>query len=312
MCWLCNAQAFLSPATGKASAHAPWAPRRAFLLAAGSAAAAPALAQVDVGRASSLRRLVPAEALEQAAQKEYGELMAQARAKGALAGDQHPQLRRLRGIAQQLIPHTAPWNDRARGWRWEVNLIGSPQVNAFCMPGGKIAFFSGILDQLKLSDHEVAMIMGHEMAHALREHARERIAKTQATGLGLSLAASLFGLGQLGDVGAQIGTQLLSLKYSRDDETEADLVGLEVAARGAYDPAASVSLWNKMMAASRRQGGSSFLSSHPSGPERIRQLQANIPRVQGLYQQARRGQPAGAPPPSPRHDTPVGRAIGAR
>ena len=211
---------------------------------------------------------------------------------------------------------------RARGWRWEVNLIGSQQINAYCMPGGKIAFFSGILDQLKLSDHEVAMIMGHEMAHALREHARERIAKTQATGLGLSVAASLFGLGQLGELGANIGTQLLSLKYSRDDETEADLVGLEVAARGAYDPDASVSLWNKMMAASKRQGGTSFLSSHPSGPDRIRQLQANIPRVEGLYRQAQRTQPAaspalarqpvGTPTGTPRYDTPIGRAIDAR
>ena len=190
MCLFCPA-----PSVAPSS---PWSARRAFLLAAGSAAAAPVLGQVDVGRSSSLRTLVPAEALEQASQKEYSELMAQARAQRALGPDNHPQVRRLRSIASRLIPHTAQWNDRARGWRWEVNLIGSQQINAYCMPGGKIAFFSGILDQLKLSDHEVAMIMGHEMAHALREHARERIAKTQATGLGLSVAASLFGLGQLG------------------------------------------------------------------------------------------------------------------
>ena len=322
MCWICNAKTSLSPATGQPAGRSMWSPRRAFLLAAGSAAAAPVLGQVDVGRSSSLRTLVPAEALEQASQKEYSELMAQASAQRALGPDNHPQVRRLRSIASRLIPHTAQWNDRARGWRWEVNLIGSQQINAYCMPGGKIAFFSGILDQLKLSDHEVAMIMGHEMAHALREHARERIAKTQATGLGLSVAASLFGLGQLGELGANIGTQLLSLKYSRDDETEADLVGLEVAARGAYDPDASVSLWNKMMAASKRQGGTSFLSSHPSGPDRIRQLQANIPRVEGLYRQAQRTQPAaspalarqpvGTPTGTPRYDTPIGRAIDAR
>ena len=222
MCWICNAKTSLSPAPRQPAGRSMWSPRRAFLLAAGSAAAAPVLGQVDVGRSSSLRTLVPAEALEQASQKEYSELMAQARAQRALGPDNHPQVRRLRSIASRLIPHTAQWNDRARGWRWEVNLIGSQQINAYCMPGGKIAFFSGILDQLKLSDHEVAMIMGHEMAHALREHARERIAKTQATGLGLSVAASLFGLGQLGELGANIGTQLLSLKYSRDDETEAD------------------------------------------------------------------------------------------
>ncbi len=117
-----------------------------------------------------------------------------------------------------------------------MNLIGSKQINAFCMPGGKIAFYTGILDQLKLSDDEAAMVMGHEMAHALREHARARLAKTQATSMGLSLGAQLLGLGDLGNVAANLGTQLLSLKFSRSDETEADLVGLEMAARGGYNP----------------------------------------------------------------------------
>ncbi len=320
MCWICDAKNAPASAAPAAPRRGPWAARRAFVLAAAGGAAAPVLAQVDVGRASGLRTLVPAEALEQSAGQQYAELLANARAKRALAGDNHPQVRRLRAVAARLIPHTTAWNPRAQSWRWEINLIGSQQINAFCMPGGKIAFFTGILDQLKLSDDEVAMIMGHEMAHALREHARERIAKTQATGLGLSVAASLLGLGQLGDVGAQLGTQLLSLKYSRDDETEADLVGLEVAARGAYAPQASVSLWNKMMAASGRAGGSSFLSSHPSGPERIRQLQAHVPRVEGLYRAAQRGQPAAPAAAEPAgaagragdYTTPVGRAVGAR
>ncbi len=309
MCWICDAKT--DPA-----ARRPWAPRRAFLLAAAGAAATPAPAQVDVGSASTLRNLVPAETLERSAQQQYSEVLAKARAQRALAGDGHPQVQRLRGIAQRLIPHTAQWNERARNWRWEVNLIGSKQVNAWCMPGGKIAFYTGILEQLKLSDDEVAMIMGHEMAHALREHARERIAKTQATGLGLSVAASLLGLGQLGDVGAQLGTQLLSLKYSRDDESEADLVGLEIAARGGFDPQASVSLWQKMAQAGGGKNGASFLSSHPSGPERIRTLQASVPRVEGLYRQARGAAPASAAAARPgtggRLDTPVGNAIGTR
>ncbi len=265
-----------------------WSARRAFVLAAGAAAAAPALAQVNVGQGSALRNLVPAEELENAANKQYGQMMAEAKAKGALAASNDPQLQGLRRIAQRLIPHAAPWNDRAKRWQWEVNLIRSDQVNAFCMPGGKIAFFTGILDKLQLNDDEAAMIMGHEMAHALREHARARVAKTNATGIGLSIAAQLLGLGQLGDVAANLGTQLLSLKYSRDDETEADLVGLELAARSAYQPRASVTLWQKMAAAG---GGAApgFLSTHPTGPDRIRQLEANVPKVQGLYEQARRG-----------------------
>ena len=320
MCWICHAKT-----SHPAAADRPlWSPRRAFLLAAGSAVAAPVLAQVDVGRSSSMRNLVPAEQLEQAAQQQYAQLLAEARAKGQLAGDGNPQLRRLRAIAQRLIPYTAQWNERARNWRWEVNLFNSKSINAFCMPGGKIGFFTGILDQLKLSDDEVAMIMGHEMAHALREHARERMAKTTATSLGLEVAASLFGLGQLGQLGANVGSQLAALKYSRDDETEADLVGLEIAARGGYNPNAAVSLWNKMTAASQRQGGTSFFSSHPSGPDRTRRLQANIPRVEGLYRQGRGSgaatpaavpaSPAPVPAPGgePRFDTPVGRTIDAR
>jgi predicted Zn-dependent protease len=130
------------------------------------------------------------------------------------------------------------------------------------------------------------MVMGHEMAHALREHARARIAKSQGTGALLSIGAQLLGLGQLGDVAANVGTQLLTLKYSRDDETEADLVGLELAARGGFNPEASISLWQKMAEAGGGSGGPGFLSTHPTGPDRMRRLQENVPRVRGLYEQA--------------------------
>jgi len=290
MCWLCDAKAGLNGHPTAPDAPHRWSSRRAFVLAGTSALAgglAPtAQAQVDVGKASSVRKLVPAEQLEAAAAQQYAQMLAEARSQRALAPDNHPQLLRLREMARRLIPFTAPWNGRAQQWRWEVNLIGSKQINAFCMPGGKIAFYTGILDELKLTDDEAAMIMGHEMAHALREHARERLAKTQATGLGLSVLSSLLGLGQLGDVAANLGTQLLTLKFSREDETEADLVGLELAARAAYQPAASVSLWEKMSAASGN-GGPGFLSTHPSGPQRIRELQGNVPKVEGLYLQAR-------------------------
>jgi Zn-dependent protease with chaperone function len=276
MCLLCEA---------KSSA---WVGRRAFLLAGLAAPLAPpALAQVDVGPSSGLRKLVPAEELEGAATQQYAQLLADARAKGALAPVGNPQLQRLQRIAAKLVPQTAQWNDRARQWKWEINLLSSKQINAFCMPGGKIAFYTGILDQLKLTEDEAAMIMGHEMAHALREHARARIAKSQGTGTLLSIGAQLLGLGQLGDVAASLGTQLLTLRFSRDDETDADLVGLELAARAGYNPQASVSLWEKMGQAGGGAGGPSFLSTHPSGPQRIQQLQANVPKVQNLYERAR-------------------------
>ena len=269
-----------------------WSSRRGFVLAAaaaaGAVAVAPALAQVDVGKPSKFRGLVSADQIEAAALQQYPQMMDQARAQKALAPDNNPQLMWLRSIARRIIPHAAQWNSRATRWNWEVNLVGSKQINAFCMPGGKIAFYTGILDQLKLTEDEAAMVMGHEMAHALREHARERIGKTQATGMGLSVLSQALGLGDLGNVAAKVGTQLLSLKFSREDESEADLVGLELAARSGYQPQAGATLWRKMAAASGGANGKSFLSTHPSGPDRIQQLEANAPKVQGLYEQARK------------------------
>ena len=249
----------------------------------------PTHAQVDVGEASLMRRLVPAEMLENSATEQYQQLLQQAKSQGALAGPDNAQLQRLRAIAQRIIPYTPQWNSRASQWRWEVNLIGSKQINAFCMPGGKIAFYTGIIDQLRLSDDEIAMVMGHEMAHALREHSREQLAKNQATSIGISLGAQLLGLGDIGSAAARVGGQLLGLKFSRNDESDADLVGLELAARAGYNPQAAVSLWRKMGEVTG-QGGVGFLSTHPTGPDRIRQLENNVPRVMGLYEQSRRRQ----------------------
>jgi len=267
-------------------AKSSWMPRRGFLLALGAAAATPAIGQVQVGEASRMRSLVPAAELEQAATQEYSKLLAQARDQGALAPESHPQLQRLRAISSRLIAQSAKWNDRARQWRWEVNLIGNKQINAFCMPGGKIAVFTGLLNQLQLTEDETAMVVGHEMAHALREHARSRIAKSQGTGTLLSIGAQLLGLGQLGDLAANVGTQLLTLRFSREDEIDADLVGLEIAARAGFNPDASITLWEKMGRAAGSGGGPGFLSTHPSGADRIKRLQDNVPRVRGLYQQA--------------------------
>jgi predicted Zn-dependent protease len=194
----------------------------------------------------------------------------------------------LRAIAKDIIPFAIAWNPRARDWRWEVNLIGSKQINAFCMPGGKIAFYSGILDQLKLSDDEVAMVMGHEIAHALREHARERMGKNAATGIGASLLSQALGLGQFGQTVTNYGAQLLTLQFSRDDESEADLVGMELAARAGYNPRAGVTLWQKMSAANKG-APPQWLSTHPSGASRIADIEANLPKVMPLYERAKKG-----------------------
>ena len=265
--------------------------RRGFVrLLAGAAASAivpvaGAREGVDVGPPSTLSKLVSAEQIERAAAGQYAAMLRAAHSKRALANERHPQLRRLRTIAERIVPFTPAWNERARNWPWEVNLIGSKQVNAFCMPGGKIAFYYGILERLKLSDDEVAMIMGHEMAHALREHAREQLGKRMATRGAIEIGAAIFGLGNGGRLLADMGGQLLTLSFGREDETEADLVGLELAARSGYDPKAGISLWQKMAAASQR-ANVELLSTHPSGPTRISGIERNLPKVEGLYARA--------------------------
>ncbi len=274
----------------------PRAVRLALATLAGSCAllTVPAAARegVDVGGISPMAKLVPAETVERTAGQQYLQLLQQGKQQNALAANDQPQLKRLRAIAQRIIPHAMAWNPRAKDWRWEVNLLGSSQINAFCMPGGKIAFYTGILDQLKLTDDEVAMVMGHEMAHALREHARERMAKTAATQGVASLlgafAAQQFGIDPNITSGvARGGANLLSLEFSRSDESEADLVGMELAARAGFDPRAGVTLWQKMGAANKG-APPQWLSTHPSGPSRIAEIQANLPKVIPLYERARK------------------------
>ena len=240
---------------------------------------------VNVGEKSWTTRLVPAEQVEAAGAQEYLQMMRQAAARGSLAPAGDPQLGRLRFIARRIIPLTLPWNARARQWRWEVNLVYSAQLNAFCMPGGKIAFFYGILEKLRLDDDEVAMVMGHEIAHALREHARERIAKSTGTSIVVNGLSALLGLGNVGDALLRMGGQLATLTFSRSDESEADLVGMELAARAGYDPAAGVSLWEKMSAAAKGSPPQ-WLSTHPAGSTRISDIRKNLAKVQGLYAKA--------------------------
>ena len=246
---------------------------------------------VTVGKMSGLRNLVPAQQLEDQAAQQYAGLKQQAQRQNALAPDNHEQVIRLRKIANKLIPFALKWNERAAKWQWEVNLLASNQINAFCMPGGKIAFYVGILKNLKLTDDEVALVMGHEIAHALREHGRERMAKSGAT----SVAARLAGLGlaKVFNVDPNITSQvadgaakLAILKFSREDETEADVVGLDIAARAGYDPRAGVTLWQKMGAANKG-APPPWLSTHPAGTDRIAEIKKHLPDVMPLYAKAK-------------------------
>ncbi len=240
---------------------------------------------VVVNDASNIRHIVSATELENAAKKEFEKIKNKAKENNELVDKNNPVLEKLVMISQKLKPHTIAWNPASANWDWEVILIKSESINAFCFPGGKIAFFTGIIEKLELNDNEIAMIMGHEMAHALREHARSRIAKAQLTDLGADLLTSMLGLGKNERRIMGFGRQLIGLKFSRNDETDADLVGLDIASRGGYNPRAGITLWKKMQKAS--QGSPpEWLSTHPSGTNRINEISKNLPSVLPLFEKS--------------------------
>ena len=231
------------------------------------------------------RMTAPEQALNEESAQQYTALMGQAREKGALVPASDPQVKRLRAIAQRNIPQTARWNPKANQWNWQVNLLRSDQVNAFCMPGGRIAFFTGIIDKLKLTDDEIAAVMGHEIAHALREHGRERMSKSTTTSLVTGIGGAILSAWSGYDVrgAANAAGKMVVLKFSRDEEREADLVGLDIAARAGYDPRAGIALWNKMAALDGRGAPIELLSTHPGGTHRIEQIQSHMNVLLPLY-----------------------------
>ena len=201
-----------------------------------------------------------------------------------------PQYERLKTIANRLIPQTAVFRDDTHSWNWGMQLIDSPLVNATCAPGGRITFYSGIINKLNLTDDEIAAIMGHEIAHAVREHGRERVSQAMAQNViaNVALAAAGAGSAQSIDAANQIMQYVLVLPNSRQNETEADAIGLEIAARGGYDPRAAITLWEKMSKESKGKNPPEFLSTHPSNENRIKELAALMPRVMPLYEAAKR------------------------
>ncbi|GHU12301.1 hypothetical protein FACS1894185_6630 [Betaproteobacteria bacterium] len=238
---------------------------------------------IEVGEMSSIRTMVSAEELNAGAAQSYKELLAKAKAQGALVPASDREAKRLNTIAKRIIPFVTRFNPEAAKWKWEVNLLRSKDVNAFCMPGGKIAFYTGLNDTIKATDAELAMVMGHEIAHALREHSRAQIAKSQATSAGASLLGQVVGKGQYAQV-FDYANDLLNLKFSRDDESEADLVGLDLAARAGYDPRAGITLWNKMAAAAGGASPAPWFSTHPSSSSRAAEIEAHLPKVLPLYE----------------------------
>ena len=192
---------------------------------------------------------------------------------------------RLKHVANRLIPQTAVFRDDTRTWEWQLSLIQSNTLNASCAPGGKITFYTGIIDQLNLTDDEIAAIMGHEIAHALREHGRERLSEALAQNAVTNVALAAAGANYASGINAanQVAQYVLVLPNSRQNESEADAIGLELAARAGYNPRAAITVWQKMLKATQGKNPPEFLSTHPSGETRIEQLNALMPAVEPLY-----------------------------
>jgi len=243
---------------------------------------------IGVERKQTMVSLLSNEQVNQMAAQSYADTLSKAGKEGRLNSDVKAT-RRVRAIADRLIPQVAVFRRDALSWQWEVNVETSPELNAYCAPGGKIMFYTGIIEKLKLSDDEIAAIMGHEMAHALREHGRERMSEAYAKQMGLQLL-SAFTKGkydQYMGMADQVSAIAISLPHSRTHESEADAIGLELSARAGYDPRAAISLWNKMSEASEGQPPQ-FLSTHPSNQTRINNMQSLMPTVLPLYETARK------------------------
>ncbi len=246
---------------------------------------------VGVTRKQQVSSVVSAKEIEAAADKQYDQMMAEAQKKGLL--NRNPQqVQRVRTIAQRLIPQTRVFRQDAPGWGWETNVLTSKDVNAWAMPGGKMAVYTGLIERLNATDDELAAVMGHEIAHALREHARERIARqmsTQAVSTLGSIALQVLTGVQLDpELTGTVGQAVFVLPNSRENEQEADTIGVELMARAGYDPRAALTLWQKMGQVSGGGGAPEFLSTHPSGATRLRDLQVYVDKVMPLYQAAKR------------------------
>ncbi len=238
--------------------------------------------------------LLPASYVSNMSNQAYLQTLNDAQKKQALNADK-AELDRVRTISNRLISKVGVFRSDAPKWKWEVNVEKNDQLNAYCMPGGKIMVYSGLMEKLKATDDELAAVIGHEIAHALREHGRERMSQAYVQQFGLQALAAIVTKGTSSAVGnasmqaAGLGSQLFfALPNSREQEREADKIGLELAARAGYNPDAAVTLWQKMEA----QGGSKppeFLSTHPASANRIAELRALAPKVKPLYEAAKAG-----------------------
>lgn len=247
-----------------------------------------------VGVERKQRMLLSEEQVENMSSQMYAQTLQEADAKDIL-NPSSAETQRIRGIANRLIAQVGIFRPDAKNWKWEVNVLENEAINAYAMAGGKIMVYTGLINKLKATDAELAAVIGHEIAHALREHTREQMSEAYATQIGLLGVAAAIGIAT-GDsnkaattlgLGSTVAAVALTLPHSRRAETEADQIGLELMARAGYDPNAAISLWEKMSKAGG-QKPPEFLSTHPADATRIAEIKRLIPAVMPLYQKAKR------------------------
>ena len=241
---------------------------------------------IRYGGLAVFRNLIPSPMLESQATAEFDEIVRGADHANSLYPATDARVKRVRSTTDALIPYSLKWNERAKNWKWDVAVVRSPDIRMYCLPGGKIVVYSGLLDRVRLNDNELGMLLGHEIAHALREHARERLGEQQAAQLGSGSIPQLFGLADLGAAPLGIGSQLLEMKYESTDETEADVIGSDIASRAGFDPRAAVTLWDKLAAATHSNRNQGFIYVHPYTPVRRADIVKRLPDMLPLYAKA--------------------------
>lgn len=243
--------------------------------------------QLRYGGYLVFRNLIPSPMLEAQAADEFSQITYGAEHSNRLYADTDAHVTRVRSIVDKMIPYSLKWNERAKNWKWDVAVVRSPDIRMYCLPGGKIVVYGGLLDRARLNDNELGMLIGHEIAHALREHARERLGQLQASQLDSSgTIPQLFGLADLGAAPLGIGSRLLEMKYENTDETEADVIGSDIASRAGFDPRAAVTLWDKLAQATRGNRDQGFIYVHPYTPARRQDIIKRLPDMLPLYAKA--------------------------
>ena len=224
----------------------------------------------------------------------YSSMIGQLGRKKKIEADSE-RAKKVREITDKLIAQAVRFRPDSANWAWEVQVINEPEtVNAFCMAGGKMAIYSGMWEKLKATDDEIAQVMGHEIGHALANHTQERMSIAYGSSVGTQIVAIALGARDQTALLMQNAAMLaIALPNSREGESEADQIGIELAARAGYDPKAAVTLWEKMA----KLGGKvpEFISTHPSPENRAARLKELGDKVQPMFVAAKAGEPVAAP-----------------